>query len=201
MTLLKRPLRAISRRPARPRLGSTRSTASMHCGRSHGVGRLGVTICPSPNGSCVASAFGNNTWCAWLSMARVFANWLRGFDPHTEVPQSRLISGKLRGTRLYFYTDDQVAEIVTEAAQLPSSYGLRGWTCSMLFGLIGAYSPCELGTIRPAPVHCQHSRDAPTRLVFSISTAECPPDEIASERSAACGGDALSQAGRSGRAA
>ncbi len=58
----------------------------------------------------------------------------------------------------------------------------------MSFGLIGAYGPYELGTIRPPPVHRQHSRDAPTGLVFSISTAECPPDEIASERSAACAG-------------
>ena len=78
----------------------------------------------------------NNTWSARLSMVRVFANWLRGFDPRTEVPPPGLISGKLRRTRPYIYTDDQVAAIVTEAAQLPSSYGLRGWTCSTLFGLI-----------------------------------------------------------------
>ena len=78
----------------------------------------------------------NNTWSARLSMVRVFANWLRGFDPGTEVPPPGLISGKLRRTRPYIYTDDQVAAIVTEAAQLPSSYGLRGWTCSTLFGLI-----------------------------------------------------------------
>ena len=69
-------------------------------------------------------------------MVRVFAGWLQGFDARTEVPPPGLISGKPRRTRPYIYTDDQIAEIVTEAGRLPSSYGLRGWTCSTLFGLI-----------------------------------------------------------------
>ncbi len=76
------------------------------------------------------------TWSRRLSMVRVFASWLQGFDPRTEVPPPGLISSKPRRTRPYIYTDDQIAEIVTEAGQLPSSYGLRGWTCSTLFGLI-----------------------------------------------------------------
>jgi integrase len=78
----------------------------------------------------------NNTWATRLSMVRVFANWLQGFDLRTEIPPPGLISGKPRRTRPFIYTDDQIAEIVTEAARLPSSYGLRGWTCSTLFGLI-----------------------------------------------------------------
>lgn len=69
-------------------------------------------------------------------MVRVFASWLQGFDPRTEVPPPGLISGKQRRPRPYIYTDDQIAEIVTEAGRLPSSYGLRGWTCSTLFALI-----------------------------------------------------------------
>jgi integrase len=47
-----------------------------------------------------------------------------------------LIAGKLRRTRPYIYSDAEVAAIVTHAAKLPSRYGLRGWTCSTLFGLI-----------------------------------------------------------------
>ena len=78
----------------------------------------------------------NNTWSTRLSMVRVFANWLQGFDPRTEVPPPGLMSSKLRRTRPYIYTDDQVAAIVTEANQLPSSYGLRGCSCSTMFGLI-----------------------------------------------------------------
>ncbi len=78
----------------------------------------------------------NHTWCTRLSMVRVFASWLQGFDPRTEVPPPGLISSKPRRTRPYIYTEDRIAEIVTEAGRLPSSYGLRGWTCSTLFGLI-----------------------------------------------------------------
>jgi integrase/recombinase XerD len=78
----------------------------------------------------------NNTWSRRLSMVRIFASWLQGFDPRTEVPPAALISGQPRRPRPYIYSDDQVSAIVAEAARLPSSYGLRGWTCSTLFGLI-----------------------------------------------------------------
>jgi integrase len=78
----------------------------------------------------------NHTWCTRLSMVRVFASWLQGFDQRTEVPPPGLISSKQRRPRPYIYSDDQIAEIVTEAERLPSSYGLRGWTCSTLLGLI-----------------------------------------------------------------
>jgi integrase/recombinase XerD len=69
---------------------------------------------------------GSNTWSRRFSIVRVFATWLQGLDPRTEVPPPGLISSKQRRTRPYIYTDDQIAEIVTEAARLPSSYGLRG---------------------------------------------------------------------------
>lgn len=84
-------------------------------------------------------AFGaanNNTWSARLGMVRVFAAWLQTHDARTEVPPPGLISGKLYRTRPYIYSDAEVATIVARAAKLPSRYGLRGWTCATLFGLI-----------------------------------------------------------------
>jgi integrase/recombinase XerD len=78
----------------------------------------------------------NYTWGHRLSMVRIFAGWLQGFDSHTEVPPAGLITSRPRLARPYIYTDDQIAAIVTEAGRLPSSYGLRAWTCSTLFGLI-----------------------------------------------------------------
>jgi integrase/recombinase XerD len=78
----------------------------------------------------------NLTWTVRLSMVRVFAGWLQGYDARTEVPPPGLITGGPRRTRPYIYTDDQVAAIVAAAARLPSSYGLRGRICSTLFGLI-----------------------------------------------------------------
>ncbi|WP_234705273.1 tyrosine-type recombinase/integrase [Sinorhizobium meliloti] len=78
----------------------------------------------------------NNTWSRRLGMVRGFANWLQGIDQRTEVPPPGLVCGKYRRSRPYIYTPDQIAAIVAEAARLPSCYGLRGWTCSTLFGLI-----------------------------------------------------------------
>ncbi|MGH7778829.1 MAG: hypothetical protein ACREQR_03265 [Candidatus Binataceae bacterium] len=60
-----------------------------------------------------------------LSMLRIFALWLQAFDARTEVPPPGLITGKPRRTKPYIYSDDQVAEIVSEAGRLRSSYGLR----------------------------------------------------------------------------
>jgi integrase len=78
----------------------------------------------------------NNTWSARLGMVRVFAGWLQGHDARTELPPPGLIAGKLRRGRPYIYSEAEVAMIVARAAKLPSRYGIRGWTCSTLFGLI-----------------------------------------------------------------
>ena len=78
----------------------------------------------------------NNTWSQRLGMVRFFAGWLQGIDPRTEVPPHGLVSCKRSRSRPFIYSADQIAEILKEAARLPSSYGLRGWTYSTLFGLI-----------------------------------------------------------------
>ena len=75
----------------------------------------------------------NNTWSQRLGMVRIFATWLQSMDSRSEVPPVGLIPGKVRRTLPYIYTDEQTAAIVAEASRLPSSYGLRGWTCSTLF--------------------------------------------------------------------
>ena len=76
------------------------------------------------------------TWSHRLSMVRVFATWLQSVDPRNEVPPQSLILGKYRRTHPYIYTSREIEKIVTEAAKLPSPYGLRGWTYATLFGLI-----------------------------------------------------------------
>jgi integrase/recombinase XerD len=84
-------------------------------------------------------AFGatnNDTWSVRLGMVRGFAGWLQTSDTRTEVPPSGLIAGKPHRTRPHIYSDAEVSMIVARAAMLPSRYGLRGWTCSTLFGLI-----------------------------------------------------------------
>ena len=78
----------------------------------------------------------NNTWAARLSVVRSFATWLQVIDPRTEVPPPDLMKYKASRTRPYIYSAEQIAEIIMEAARLPSAYGLRGWTYSTFFGLI-----------------------------------------------------------------
>jgi integrase/recombinase XerD len=78
----------------------------------------------------------NNTWSTRLGMVRVFARWLQAHDRRTEVPPAGLIAGKPRRARPYIYSNEEIVEIVTRAANLSSRYELRGWTCSTLIGLI-----------------------------------------------------------------
>jgi len=78
----------------------------------------------------------NSTWSTRLGMVRGFASWLQAYDARTEVPPAGLIAGKLRRSRPYIYSEAEVAAIVVRAAKLPSRYGMRGWTCATLFGLI-----------------------------------------------------------------
>ncbi|MGH7934986.1 MAG: tyrosine-type recombinase/integrase [Candidatus Binataceae bacterium] len=117
-----------------------------------------------------------------LSMLRIFARWLQAFDARTEVPPPGLITGKPRRTKPYIYSDDQVAEIVSEAGRLRSSYGLRGWTCSTLFGLIvvtGLRVNEALGLdeeevdLKEAVLTIRRAKNRKSRFVpLSLSTAE-----------------------------
>ena len=69
-------------------------------------------------------------------MVRMFAGLLQGQDARTEVPPRGLFAGKLRRGRPYIYSEAEVARIVARASTLPSRYGMAGWWCSTLFGLI-----------------------------------------------------------------
>lgn len=87
------------------------------------------------------AAFGqanDNTWANRLGMVRGFATWLSGHEPRTKIPPDGLIRGKWHRARPFIYSGKQIGELVTCAARLPSRYGLRGRTCSTLFGLIAA---------------------------------------------------------------
>ena len=76
------------------------------------------------------------TWSARLSLVRGFAIWLHAIDPRTEVPPAGLVRRPRQRPRPYIYSQEEIACIVTCAAQLRSPGGLRGKTLSTLFGLI-----------------------------------------------------------------
>lgn len=81
---------------------------------------------------------GTSTRAARVRTVRVFAQWLSGLDPDHEVPPRGLLPDRYRRVRPYIYSEAEIAAIVEHARALPSIYGMRGRTCSTLFGLIAA---------------------------------------------------------------
>jgi integrase len=116
----------------------------------------------------------NNTWAARLGMVGGFATWLRGIDPQTELPPTGLIVGKFRRRRPYIFSEAQVAAMIEEAGRLRSPYGLRGWTCATLFGLIATTGlriseALALETrhvdLRPATLTIERSKNGRSRVI------------------------------------
>jgi integrase/recombinase XerD len=73
---------------------------------------------------------------ARLSAVRLFAQWLSSFDPAHEVLPRGLLPSAIARSRPHIYSDAEIGAIIVAAKMLPSIYGLRGLTCSTLFGLI-----------------------------------------------------------------
>ncbi len=71
-----------------------------------------------------------------LAMVRRFAAWRSATDPRTEIPPARLLPRRYQRPAPYIYSAEEVERIVSGAASLPSSKGLRGLTFSTLFGLL-----------------------------------------------------------------
>jgi integrase/recombinase XerD len=71
-------------------------------------------------------------------MVRRFARWRSASDPRTEVLPEGLLPQRYRRKPPYIYSDDEVEQLVREAAQLPSPKGVRGLTYSTFFGLVAA---------------------------------------------------------------
>ncbi len=85
------------------------------------------------------AAFGSagpNTWATRLGVVRSFATWLQGIDERHEVPPKGLVRRRGTRPRPYICSEAEIGRIVLAAAALPSPSGLRGATCSTLFGLI-----------------------------------------------------------------
>ncbi len=79
---------------------------------------------------------GRETWSARSGMVRLFAQWLHGLDPANEALPRGIIPNRYRRMRPHIYSPAEIAAIVDAAAELPSIYGMRGLTCSTMFGLI-----------------------------------------------------------------
>ena len=79
---------------------------------------------------------GTSTRSARLGKVRLFTQWLSSIDPAHEVPPRGLLPDRSGRARPYIYSEAEIASIIATAKELPSIYGLRGLTCSNLFGLV-----------------------------------------------------------------
>ena len=114
------------------------------------------------------------TWADRLSAVRGFSAWLKEIDPRTEVPPKGLIPKRYRRPRPYIYSDNEIAQIVTEAAALPSRLGLRSVTCATLFGLL-AVTGMRIGEavglddddvdLDATVLHVRHAKNGKDRLL------------------------------------
>lgn len=69
-------------------------------------------------------------------VARQFAEWLHGSDSRHQAPPRGLVPGRVQRAHPHIYSDAEIVAIIKHARELPSVYGMRGLTCSTLFGLI-----------------------------------------------------------------
>jgi integrase len=79
---------------------------------------------------------GSSTRFARLGMVRLFALWLSSIDPAHEAPPRGLLPDRTTRKRPYIYSKVEIENIIVAASELPSTYGMRGLTCSTFFGLI-----------------------------------------------------------------
>jgi integrase/recombinase XerD len=77
-----------------------------------------------------------STRSARFCAVRLFAQWLSSIDPAHEVPPRGLLPYRYARQHPYIYSEAEITAIIVAAKALPSIYGLRGLTCSILFGLI-----------------------------------------------------------------
>ncbi len=75
-------------------------------------------------------------WARRLGVVRRFAVWQSTTDPLTEIPPDGMLPYRYRRKPPYIYTDEEIANLVQAACELPSSKGLRGHTYSTIFGLL-----------------------------------------------------------------
>lgn len=78
------------------------------------------------------------TWARRLSMVRRFAAWFSTIDARTEVPPQWLLPARRRRNKPHIFTEQEIGQLMEEAARLSSPTGLRALTYTTLIGLLTA---------------------------------------------------------------
>jgi integrase/recombinase XerD len=69
-------------------------------------------------------------------MVRRFAAWHSATEPRTEIPTPGLLPHRYQRKTPHIYSDEEIANLLRRAAQLPSPKGLRAPTYTTLFGIL-----------------------------------------------------------------
>ena len=75
-------------------------------------------------------------WTARLTIVRGFARYWSAVDPVTEVPPLGLLPYRPTRARPYFYSDQEIQQLLNAAKVRPSCDPLRPWTYHCFFGLL-----------------------------------------------------------------
>lgn len=78
------------------------------------------------------------TWARKLSMIRQFARWMSAIEPRHQVPPHRLLDVRHRRSKPHIYSDNEINQLMVQAAQLRSSKGMNALTLETLIGLLAS---------------------------------------------------------------
>lgn len=101
--------------------------------------RQGATVLTSSLALRWAMAPSNarpTTWAGRLTVIRQFARYLKGFDPATEVPGTRLLPFRPKRCQPYLYSQEEIERLMAAAQSMPSRQALKPHTVATLIGLL-----------------------------------------------------------------
>jgi integrase len=78
------------------------------------------------------------TWAGRLTVIRQFARYLKGFEPATEVPGTRLLPFPAKRCQPYLYSLEEIEGLMSAARSMPSRQTLKPHTLATLIGLLAA---------------------------------------------------------------
>lgn len=78
------------------------------------------------------------TWARKLTAVRGFASWLSADDSRTEVPPNGILVERHRRKPPHIYSPQEIRRLMWHARRLPSRTGIRGWTYTILIGLLAS---------------------------------------------------------------
>jgi len=73
---------------------------------------------------------------ARLTTVRQFARYLQGFEPRTQIPDTRLLPFRAKRSKPYLYSEQEIRQLMRAAENMPSRQRLRPLTLQALLGLL-----------------------------------------------------------------